>query len=154
MIRFILFTTIFLSACGTQQDSTRPNIDIALVPYVEFYERQTGDSVINITIEFKHIESFVESINRPDLKTKTGICFYSKPRHIVLDYLDWFSYSEEQKHLVLWHELGHCLHDLDHDNFERFDGCGQSLMADTMETPYCADRHFLRYLREYKQKIN
>jgi hypothetical protein len=57
----------------------------------------------------------------------------------------WDSASENERFLLVFHELGHCRCYLFHDATLLEDGCPASLMSPYLPPQECADAHFLDY---------
>jgi hypothetical protein len=153
-------------------------------------ETQKQDTDIQILVnDFKDLMSGIideevidnVKITMANLRPPTaGVCWpYKTTKLIYLDTKTWQEYSELQKEVLLFHELAHCVCDLDHTHFqgvypenpvvpetaqERIkagfldDGCPVSIMYPKVLTHSCYKKHrkLYRYeinLRCYASKI-
>jgi hypothetical protein len=106
---------ILIASCGTK--IPKQKIDPAFSSYAEQFE-QTYNLNIRSSIIFKKMD-----------KGFAGFCEKRSDgyKEITINPYWWNLYSEEQKQITLWHELGHCELDLGHDPGYTA-GCPHSLM--------------------------
>lgn len=78
------------------------------------------DDLNGITYEIKEIEE----------DGVAGVCYWisANPNHIVLNSIYWNQFSSDQKESVLFHELGHCFLNRDHNDAALSNGTCESIM--------------------------
>ena len=114
-------------------------IDSDFAPYVADFEREFN---LNVAINI----SFVDRFESP---TRLAFCRYFEHK-IIFSRAQWDIMVPAARELVVWHELGHCLFSLPHD--DRKDGRGQPLSIMSTYTPptdyYVQNR--AAYLQHFK----
>jgi hypothetical protein len=145
-MRLIVFLFIILTimACNTLNKMYRPT-EKELNNYLKIFENMTGRNV-DYPVFFK----FEETEN-------AGVCTHTAwglPLYVEINLYQWRMLSEEQRIMLLLHELGHCSLGLKHDNREFKDECPKSLMHKFLAPEICINQYKLSYyLLEYKTKI-
>jgi hypothetical protein len=86
--------------------------------FVKKFEKNFNTTT-NISISFFHLN-----------KETLGLCLLnSEDRKILISYSAWDNLLENQKEELVYHELGHCLFNLEHDDNRIFLGiCPSSIM--------------------------
>lgn len=107
----LLLLSLLLSACAKPQPDPRSisGIDPAFTSYVQKFESYYGNSIGDIPIQFTDIAS-------PTI----GVCtrWTSGERQIVIDRTYWNNpyTSDKAKMGLIFHELGHCALNREHNN--------------------------------------
>ena len=106
-----------ITACGSAEYE---KIGSEFLPYVETYEREVGGSAAELTVKFAdrdHATMRPRELNRP---VTLGICYISSignldaGRRIEINPHTWPELDESEREAIMFHELGHCVHTLDH----------------------------------------
>ncbi len=101
---------LFQTACGNPVVT----VDPAIAPYVQRFEQQIGVKANGISINFADLTG-----------DTSGICYYNlSPRQIYLSRFYWDHDNDMGKEQTVYHELGHCLFNFQHnaDTVHTFDG--------------------------------
>ena len=112
MFPFFLFIVLFVVINVNVVETTYSENDHRLVYYYEKFKKDAelfGKELPeqNFTIWFGNTRNLYNS-------KRVGYCSFKEPRKIVID-RNWFdNATEEQKELVLYHEFGHCVLNLNH----------------------------------------
>lgn len=97
-------------------------------PYINSFT-QEFDVTVRVPIVLKKLEA-----------NKAGVCFVWSDgyREIQINSLHWSNFSEEQKEQLIFHELGHCVFNLGHDDsmLEYRRDCPNSIMRSFMFNQY------------------
>lgn len=93
MLRLILL--LVLVSCGTHPIEVPEKTDEAFIPYIHEYQKATGILARTPVI----METLDEGV--------AGECHHIK-RLIKINDLYWYVLSEEQREVLIMHELGHC----------------------------------------------
>lgn len=111
----VLFATVLaLTSCGTTKLGRY--IDPELAVYVESFEQRYGVKYTG------HI--YVDKIE----DKYAGLCTISFSGRIIRINTSYFNnYDNDAREQVVYHELGHCLMNLEHNNNIK-DGCPESIM--------------------------
>lgn len=86
-------------------------------------------------------------------KTKAGVCYkYITNGEVVSKYVkinetEWKRLNENQKYNLIYHELGHCILNREH-NDNRQEYCPVSFMNSSIMGEDCLERNWLSYLEE------
>lgn len=85
---------------------TKHKTDATFSAYIESFEREFSVNV-SVPVIFNSLEA-----------NKAGVCYVWSDgyREIEINSKSWSSFSEEQKEQLIFHELGHCVFNLDHDD--------------------------------------
>lgn len=126
---FVCFITVMLTnACGHVQPAYQ---EPALYPYAQQFEHQYNRSTNLVTMVF---------IDAPLTDTTfLGDCWSYGTVEIVRR--TWETISETQKHLLIYHELGHCVLKRPHRDDIYDDHCPKSIMNSIEAYDFCYDRH-------------
>jgi hypothetical protein len=111
------------SSCGPTTFQEKKNkIDLEFVELVQLFEKEQHENV-DVDISFKKLE----------LPT-VGLCWqqvqddFKQGIEIEIDPDFWFSSSDVKKEELLFHELGHCILNRDHDNSRLYYSIPKSVM--------------------------
>lgn len=161
---WLLLTLIFLyilAGCGevTAKDMAwvEPNkFNFPSDPYFDVYkrswEKDTGLSV-GSSIVFEDLGA----------GTTLALCRYFKSnpqaRAIFIDKNKWYTLTDAQKEVLIYHEIGHCdLQQFVHRNDWMIDGCPYTIMRPEIFTPWeiihCYTKHKKHYIRELLEYKN
>lgn len=105
MIKSIVLFVMLLSACAPIESSLIKT-NGAIDEYVHRFERDTGKSAAGIPFFFTKE------------KTYLGACvtFSDGKRYIELEVTNWEKSDDIEREELVYHELGHCALNRDHDN--------------------------------------
>lgn len=103
-----LLAALFLIGCTVEKDVLiAPNyIDSEFKPYLACFEK-------NINQEFGQVSGMIFSS-----RTALGRCIEHDGglRQILINPIEWLNLDFYEKEYLIFHELGHCLLDLEHDD--------------------------------------
>lgn len=120
--------------------------DPSFYEYIERFERDFNLTV-KVPVVFKALEDKYAGVC---LKWQDGY------REININTTYWNQYTEYQKEQLIYHELGHCVVDLKHDD-DVLNGCPKSIMRSfmfsTFEIDRCYDPFRTDYIVEMYNKI-
>jgi predicted SprT family Zn-dependent metalloprotease len=137
------------------------------ISFIKKFEDEFNVKVENIPIYFHDFEpSKVESLNGNLTYSATaGTCTYIASNHIFtfirINPIIWRHSSETQKEIIIYHELGHCMFYLEHNNNNLYDSryglMPESIMNENSpvedgEINYYKD-HRSEYIEQFKQEI-
>ena len=150
----LLLSLTFLfvySACRTPiEDTPEPepeeevtmksyaNVDAALWPFFEAFEKEGEARGINVDLSLSLITGDIEEIAEQHV---AGQCTYSSnhPNHVTIDLEFWENASDLFKEFIIFHELGHCYLARDHREDANANGTCKSLMRSGVED--CRDNY-------------
>jgi hypothetical protein len=75
-------------------------------------------------------------------------------RVIQINGTTWKYHVASQRRSLIFHELGHCLHGLNHDNRLKADGCPESIMHKRILSSHCVHKHWDQYILDLKTKVH
>jgi len=141
MLRLILLLSVssMLIGCG---NGFRP-INVGVVdpefePYVELFLDYANIPSINVDMYFNNQSGNV-----------IGVCkTRGNEKKIEIDGVWWYSASELDREILIFHELGHCVLGQGHRNYTLSDGCRGSVMDEYHIGAYCYEKHYDYYLEE------
>lgn len=134
-----------LAGCGQEKTKEPAIVDEALAEYVVQFETDIGVSAEGISVVFGELE-----------KDMVGLCqtWSNGTKKITIDKEYWDMETETQREELMFHELGHCAMNLDHDESQMQTNrivCPTSIMYPyTFEYCYAAYRE--HYVSELKNK--
>lgn len=129
----IALALMFLVSCA------RPKIDPAFADYVARFELFSGHTV-NVDIQFG-------PTSRPEA---SGTCF--DRNRIAIDREAWNSNTKSANEQIVFHELGHCVLDRDHNAERLEDGRPASLMNPSLIPESDYENNVDYYLEELVRK--
>lgn len=116
------------------------------MPYVHSFEQQ-----FNVRVNVPVISNKIDS-------NKAGVCYVWSDgyREIQINSQHWSSFSEEQKEQLVFHELGHCVFDLNHDDsrLQYRTSCPNSIMRSFMFNQYEIDNCYIPENAHYMENLN
>lgn len=125
---------------------TKHRTNPEFVPYVDSFEQQFNVKV-NVPIISKQID-----VN------KAGVCYVWSDgyREIQINSRHWSYFSEEQKEQLVFHELGHCVFNLDHDDssLEYKPNCPNSIMRSFVFNQYEIDNCYVPEKTHYMENLH
>jgi len=148
MKNLIIFYLLTLSSCGSANYSIK-----GFESYVEEFHAQA--SKYNKAIDLAHLDiSFGDTQSAgPEV---IGLCYTyesSEDKDIVINKEFWNDATELQRKELMFHEMGHCLLDLDHDDsIVNPPGRPKSIMNSHMIATYWLERFFDDYVKELFSK--
>jgi len=105
----ILSLCILLTGCGEFIPVTQARIDPVLLPYIELY--QLNKYAYKKTYEIKKIDAVFFSYSGLD-----GLCKISNTGYRIIEINPeyWFNATENEREVLIYHEMGHCDLNLNH----------------------------------------
>ncbi len=144
---------LMLAIIGCNQIDTLET-DPELVPYFQIFADEAAIRGIEVDFVEANIEGLLQNIGRSEV---LGQCFRNeqRPRKVIIDRDYWTDAEENDRQFLIFHELGHCFLDLEHD--DRIDGETNtcvSIMHSTLDAcPFMFnDDSRVRYLDELFSK--
>lgn len=132
---------LLLSACGTKEKAI---IDPAFNSYVQDFEAKVGVPVSGVDIMFK-----------PTEYPAIGVCYqYSSGKNkIEVDPTRWASMDEYGREQLMYHELGHCVLGMRHNDAEVSMG-GWMVEGSIMNSYWFGNAwYYLKWRENYKQAM-
>lgn len=94
----IFILTLLLISCGKA-----PIVDPILLPYIQRYEAETGESLANLDVVFN-----------PTLRPIVSVCINQTRIEVDRAYYD--TLTDLGREQMIYHEIGHCHQGLSHDS--------------------------------------
>ena len=120
--------------------------DPAFDSYVKAFSNEFKVRV-SVPVIFNNIENNI-----------AGVCriWYDGYRQIEINSKYWFSFSEEQKEQLIYHELGHCVFKLGHDDsmLTTDKKCPNSIMRSFMFNAFEIDSCYIPKYEHYMEDLN
>lgn len=134
----LLSTFILLSGCGTMRALI---IEEEFRPYYNEFKEDYG-LYPNISIMMADDDVF-------RTVQIAAHCRKSKPHRVIeVKRSKWDKFTDLQKKIIVYHELGHCLFNRDHVEHKLQDNCPESIMNEFVLSDLCIDRHYEHYIME------
>jgi hypothetical protein len=128
---------LLLTACAAPRPIQEFPVPAEIYEHVETFERAC-DVRVNLPIDFGSLPPPV-----------IGRCYYSDIyREIELDKDIWPGLDYLQREQLIFHELGHCTLDIDHDNTSLEGGCPASIMYYKLMPQICYKKYREYYIEE------
>ena len=107
-----LLSAYLLSGCG-RDDALET--DPELIPYFDLFAAEGAKRGITVDYVASNIEGLIQNIPQVEV---LGQCFRNeqRPRKVIVDRSYWNNASEPDRQFLIFHELGHCFLDLEHDD--------------------------------------
>lgn len=104
--------------------------DPQLIPYFDLFAQEAASRGFTVDYEAERIEGLIEDISQGNV---LGQCFRNekKPKKVVIDRTYWEGATEDEREFLIFHELGHCFLDREHDDRRDRDGFCLSIMHST-----------------------
>lgn len=121
-----MISTLIITSCT--DDLKKPTVVHGdLIAYFETFEAEGKLRGLDIDLSDEEINGFMQTINEGGI---IGQCRSSDTdgKSIVIDKNGWTQLSSSEKEFIVFHELGHCYLDRDHDDSKNRDGTCRSLM--------------------------
>lgn len=138
MLTFLLAVMVILFAGPNPRE-----IDPEILPYVERFEEKCHCKV-DMVIKFNNMSGFPEGT--------AGVCnvFFGPNRRVYLTKKYWQYYTDQNKQQLVFHELGHCILNRDHDTTRMkgyYSQYPNSYMAPVMfDYPTELEEHYIQEL--------
>lgn len=141
MLKAVLLSSVLLVVSGCGSGFRAVNIGVVdpeFEPYVELFLEHANIPSINVDMYFNDQTGNV-----------IGVCKKrGNDRNIEIDGDWWSTASDLDREILIFHELGHCVLDQGHRDFQLPDGCGGSVMGTYHIGAYCYDLHYDHYIEE------
>ena len=117
-----------LMVMGCSEDVV--STDEELIPYFQLFADEAAERGIIVDYEAERIEGLKQNISQINV---LGQCFRNedKPKKIVVDIDYWDSANESDRQFLIFHELGHCFLNREHDDRKDADNVCVSIMHST-----------------------
>ena len=124
----LLFLPIFLFITGCSKDTL--DTDEELIPYFHLFADEAAKRDIIVDYEAARIEGLLQNITDSNV---LGQCFRNeeKPKKVIIDLDYWNEASEIDKQFIIFHELGHCFLNRNHDDSKDENNICNSIMHST-----------------------
>lgn len=113
----VLFACLIVSACSKEDIL---ETDAELIPYFQIF----ADEAALRGIEVDYVEARIEGLIQPISRNQVlGQCFRNeeRPKKVIVDRDYWEGAEENERQFLIFHELGHCFLNLEHDDRLDFD---------------------------------
>ena len=116
-----------LAACQPEPVSYPVDIDATLQPYIDDFVVEGAERGLEVDFSQEGLIAQLQAIEEPGVP---GQCQQhgSEANELYIDPAFWQVYSEEERTLLIFHELGHCYLDRDHLDVKDADGNCLSIM--------------------------
>jgi len=145
--RLIIYPILFILIVLAFSLPSESYIEEEFLPYVEYFNHEYGKSVfdMNLVIKFADLKGATagECQRLVSVLTKKTI-----KRRIFIDAKIWDHLEEIERINLVFHELGHAIPALSHNNELLTDRCPKSIMYPEIISPTCLELHFEDYLKE------
>ncbi len=148
-MRFLFLLTPFLLLCTASCDNEEPvsDDDFFLVvkeyptatkdfwPYLQSFERESAQRGNEINLSNSGISlTYKGNDGLSEEEEPTGTCYHNPedPNTIVINFADFNNSTRYAREKIIFHELGHCSLNRDHDDSEYSDGNCKSLMKSSV----------------------
>ncbi|HFA50910.1 MAG TPA: hypothetical protein ENJ95_18020 [Bacteroidetes bacterium] len=135
----------------TVQESAFPNVDPALWPYYEAFEKEGAERGLVIDLAADNILGKIEELPEEHV---AGQCSYGTAvdSEVTIDQGFWNDFSSHYiREMVVFHELGHCYLKRGHKEGAHPDGTCLSIMRSGLED--CRDNYNLQTREEYLDEL-
>ena len=132
-------TMAFNIACGPP-----PYKDSRVAPYIKEFEETYHVDASFITARLADGDLIK---NQADV---VGLCEMNK-RRITFRKDMWDAFGYQEKKILVFHELGHCVFDRDHRDDVYPDGCPKSIMATFLLRESCFTLHHSDLIKELRE---
>lgn len=139
-MRLIALASIALFTAGCGKFTYREYVPDDVKPYLDEFEQAYGVDPTVVAYAFRSL---------PD--DSAGKCVGAT--QVLLSTRYWPQYPTELRRALIWHEIGHCIFGLDHDNSLFSDQCPASLMGYRLPSRTCYLAHRLELEADYRSKI-
>jgi hypothetical protein len=125
---------------------TKHKTDPTFSPYINSFKQEFNVNV-SVPVIFKELDS-----------NKAGVCYVWSDgyREIGINSKFWPNFSEEQKEQLIFHELGHCKFNLNHDDsrLSYDNACPNSIMRSYMFSQWDIQTCYEPERNHYMEDIN
>ena len=132
---FVLFTTVI--ACNKYE----PTIDPELIPYFDRFAEEAGLRGISFDYEDLEYEGFIQNLDALVGRGVLGFCQRIMVRQpyptIYVDQDFWLAATDLEKEYVVFHEIGHCFLERDHQQPPLVDSLGNCMSIMAAGTAAC-----------------
>lgn len=130
-----LLVLLLLAGCGQAPQDSR------VAEYVDRFERDFKVHVGYITIRFN------------STWPQKDVMAFCSGTTVVIMQSHWETSSELTRESLIYHELGHCVFDLDHDDAQYEDGCSKSIMSTYMDSGWCLTKYRDQLISNLRSKL-
>ena len=131
--RFYLMLLLVIGIAWSCEKEEVIFLDAELRTYFERFELEAAARGISFNYEADRIEGFLEDIEESDV---TGKCQFNSvyPDRVTVDANFWSRASDLEKEFVVFHELGHCFLERQHNEEATNGGVCKSIMHSGLGT--------------------
>ena len=104
-----------------------PNVDEALWEHFETFELEAAHRGIVMDLATQNLTAQFRDIPQDHVAGQCSYSYYS-PRQVTIDIPFWKRSSQLSREMIVFHELGHCVLNLDHDERSFPSGLCRSIM--------------------------
>jgi len=129
-LAYIAVLLISLSACTKEQQAYPVSIVADLQPYIDRFVAEGEQRGITVDFSIEGLSAQLVSIATQGVP---GQCqqYSEQENELLIDRSFWDFYTEEQREVLIFHELGHCYLNRDHKDSSDVNGNCLSLMRST-----------------------
>lgn len=146
-IIFCLYFSVLLATRSSQKIKLNNSLDSISIHIKNF------EKIFNVKVDVPVY--FVKEFSKKNI---LGRCYYEPFSKIEIKRKSWEKMNHYEQEILMWHELGHCILDLEHTNKQFPSGMPISLMYPVVLNPYYYKTHRKYYIKElkerYKKKLN
>lgn len=127
-----------------------PNVDKTLWEHFEAFELEAASRGVAIDLASENISAHFRDIPEDNV---AGQCSYSynRPRQVTIDTPFWTRSGQLSREMIIFHELGHCVLNLDHDERSFSSGLCRSIMRSG--TCCCRDAYNAQNRKYYLDEL-
>lgn len=127
-----------------------PSVDKALWEHFDAFELEAADRGIAMDLASENLTALFKDISEDHV---AGQCSYSynRPRQVTIDTPFWNRSSQLSREMIVFHELGHCVLNLDHDERSFPSGLCRSIMRSG--TCCCRDAYNTQNRKYYLDEL-
>lgn len=156
LITYPLLVTLLFVSCQKENTllvtatKTYPEVQTELWIYFQRFEKAASDRGITIDLTSHHIHGKIEPLQTSAM---IGICHYdpNAPTRIIIDEAFWTRASSLRREMIVFHELGHCYLELEHQDEAHNDGRCKSIMRSGSGD--CLDKYTFSTREEYLDEL-
>lgn len=124
---YIIGLLLSISACTKEDQVYSVSIDAELQPYIDGFIVEAEERGIEVDFTIEGLSAQLAPI---DIAGVPGQCqqYGAQANELLIDPAFWKAYNEDERELLIFHELGHCYLDRDHKDSQDENGNCISIM--------------------------